>query len=312
MQQATRGAQDKYIVHSIEFSETTKVHTKHGLLEPRVPFNNNHLAPGDSFLFPYLQTALPKLDLNSNVQSWIEEKEESEKFMDCFTLLAGGVLNRRKSEIGLLFESSSEGLASLVGNNWSSELRQVNPRARNASNLSGYNTTVTAPVRFQTTSPWLDFESDCLLRDYYDKIVSTNSEGKIVQNIPWDTVEQFLNGQDGSAPAMMNLLYTAVGQLHRESRNSAPHTLEIQLWRFVRHKDRSENTTSMERLASLINEAWGSSHKFDICFQTKQTNDVPYLRLQGVEAISEYLDWIGSCVIPGEQHKFIVGENGLP
>jgi len=301
-----RGAQEKYIFHEVEFTGTKTVETKHGPSEPRIPFNNSHLLPGDSYLYPYLQTAKPILSLNPNLESILESEDGSE-VMDYFVILSGGVLNRKQGEIGLLFETGTEALASLVGDYWSKELRQNNPKARNASNLSGHLTTVTAPTRFQTTSPWFEFESECLLKEYWKETMDVNSEGVMVQKMPWSWLEFLLSEDESRSKAFLNLLVTQMGKLHREERSKQPNSLELQFWRFARSRTFEENTETMQKLGSMLSDSWGKGK-----FEVANIGDLPVLNLKGANSIEEFLDWIGPCVIPGEQHRFITGEQGLP
>ena len=44
------------------------------------------------------------------------------------------------------------------------------------------------------------------MRLVYDKIVSLNDRGNVVQNIPWNDVELLLSNEDGRTQAFMNLL----------------------------------------------------------------------------------------------------------
>ena len=187
---------------------------------------------------------MPLLSLNPNLESIITS-EHGERVMDYFVILSGGILSQKQGEIGLLFESGTEALASLVGDHWSEELRQNNPRARNASNLAGYNTTVSAPVRFQAISPWFDVESECvnpntvvtffsdfeLLNEYWKEIMDVNSKGTQIQKMPWSWLEFLLSEDQSRSQAFLNLLTTSIGKLHREERHKAPHTLELEFWR---------------------------------------------------------------------------------
>jgi len=249
---------------------------------------------------------MPLLSLNPNLESIITS-EHGERVMDYFVILSGGILSQKQGEIGLLFESGTEALASLVGDHWSKELRQNNPRARNASNLAGYNTTVSAPVRFQAISPWFDVESECLLNEYWKEIMDVNSKGTQIQKMPWSWLEFLLSEDQSRSQAFLNLLTTSIGKLHREERHKAPHTLELEFWRFARSRTFEENQEIMSKLASMMNESWGSG-----TFEVADAGGVPVLNLKSSDKIGDFLDWIGPCVIPGEQHKFIVGENGLP
>jgi len=316
----TNGAQETYIFYECEFSETEKITSSEDKLKkyPRVPLNKRHLDKGNSALHPYLQTAKPMLDLNPNLQSWLAHEEEGHRLVDCFALTTSGKLSKRvrkentdsPEHIGFIFSAPTEGMCSIVSKYMSAELQQPsNPRAENKKvGSSGYkNDHFNAPTTFTVRSPWFPTDRDCLLVDYWSKYTGKKGE-HIAHKMHWDEVEHFLTNENGRSQAFMNLVVTQLGNLHREQRHEKPYALRLKFLKYKQIRD-NDGKESMERLSELINASWNSSFKWDLWENAYGGFD---LNLSGTDAISDFLDWVGPCVVPGEQHRFVVGENGLP